>query len=153
MSKRLKRRIYDLCGLNNLSKEDRIRKANSILADYDYRQTICNQIVGASHKDIEKALKAIVTTKLSAEEQENAEIERDNPEKLHPEFKVKRTVKPTRLAFITDQKEINRLINASNEPLEEDAPKQHRDYPSYSKEEMSALLDGSYNPADFEDDR
>lgn len=153
MSKRLKRRIYDLCGLSNLSKEDKVKRANAILSDYDFRQSICNQVVGTSHRDIEKILKAIVITKLSAEEEENAELERDNPEKLHPELSIKRSVKPTKMVPITDQKEINWLINASNQPLEEDEPKQPRDYPSYSTEEINALLNGSYDPADFDNRR
>ena len=119
-----------------------MRKAHAILADSDLKQKICNQVVGASHKDIEKALKAVVATKApSAEEEEVAELERDHPEKLDPDIKLKRKVKPIKLIAITNQNEINKLINATSESLaskEEAARTDYVNYSSYSEEEMKA---------------
>jgi len=150
LSKRAKRKIHEVCGLNDLSREAKIRRASEILADSDLKQSICNQVVGTSHRDIEKVLKAIVTTKLSDEDELNAELEREQPEKLHPETKSSRKVQPIRMVAITNQKEITWLINASNEPLEQDDPKPILDRPSYSQEEINALLNSSYDPADFD---
>jgi hypothetical protein len=140
LSKRLKRRIHDVCGLNNLSREDRVRKASAILSDPEYKQKICNEITGASYRDIEKALKSIVATKLSEEDEEHAELERDHPEKLDPTIGRVRAVKPIRLAPVLDKKEVNWLINASNKPLAEDEPQRQKDYPSYSPAEIAELF-------------
>lgn len=137
MSKRLKRRIFDICGLTNLSREDKVRKANAILADSDLKQKVCNQIVGASHKDIEKALKAVVATKApSKEDEEAAELERDYPEKLDPDIKLGRKVKSLRLMAYTNQREINELINATNEPLVDRTEATSPNYSSYSENEI-----------------
>lgn len=137
MSKRLKRRIFDICGLTNLSREDKVRKANAILADSDLKQKVCNQIMGASHKDIEKALKAVAATKASSEEDEEAaELERDYPEKLDPDIKLGRKVKPLRLMAITNQREINELISATNEPLVDRTEAISPNYSSYSEDEI-----------------
>lgn len=139
MSKRLKRRILEVCGLANLGREEQVLKANSILADSDFKQKICNQIVGASHKDVVKALKAIATTKVSKEEEEYAELEQEQPEKLNPELTLGRRKKALKLAPITNQKEINELINATNEPLADEV-KPREKYSTYSFEEIQELV-------------
>ena len=146
MSKRLKRRIFDICGLNNLSREDKVRKANAILADSDYKQKICNEIVGASHRDVEKVLKAVATTKASREEQELAELEEDCPEKLNPELEpTLRKRKALRMTPVTNQREVNELINATSEPLE-DKPKKPKNVDFYSPEEIARIIAGNYGP-------
>lgn len=148
MSKRLKRRIFDICGLTNLGREAKLSKAKAILADPEFKQKICNQIVGASHRDIEKVLKSVLVTKLSKEEEEAAELERDCPEKLNPDIKLGRKKKKAKMVPVTDQREINWLINATNEPLE-DKLKAPTDYPCYSQAEMNAIIAGTYDPKDF----
>ena len=94
-------------------------------------------------------LKAIVASKFSAYEEEMAELEKEHPEKLNPGIGAIRKVKPTKMAPVTNQKEINELINASSAPLEEVRAKQLTDYANYSQEEINALLNCDYDPTKF----
>jgi hypothetical protein len=151
LSKRLKRRIHDICGLSNLSREDRVRKAQAILDDSDYKQKVCNQIVGASHRDVYKALKSIVdAVQLSPEQEEQAELERDHPEKLDPTEVAPRKSKPVKMVPVTDQREVTWLMNASTEPLKEEPRDAYDSGPGYSQEEIEALIAGSYDPTNFD---
>lgn len=139
MSKRLKRRILDICGLNNLSREEKVHKASAILADSDYKQKVCNQIMGASHRDVEKVLKAILVIKLSKEDEEIAELEMDCPDKLDPPTQMTRKKKLIKMVPLMDQREVTWLINATNKPLEGES-KTSDNYSIYSQDEISELI-------------
>lgn len=90
MSKRLKRRIQELCGLINLNREEKLRKANEILNSSELKQQICNQILGATFKDIERTMTAIMKERqLTEYQQEMLELEQEAPEKFDPEFEFK----------------------------------------------------------------
>lgn len=87
MSKRLKRRIHELCGLINLNRDEKIRKANEILNSSELKQSICNQILGTSFKDVERAMTAILKERqLTESQQEMLELEEEVPEKFDPDF-------------------------------------------------------------------
>lgn len=90
MSKRLKKRIQELCGLLNLKREERLRRANEILNSTELKQAICNQILGTTFKDVEKTMVGIINErKLTEEQQEQLELEKTNPEKFDVEFEFK----------------------------------------------------------------
>lgn len=155
MSKKLKRRIREACGIEFLgSKEEKRQRASEILNDAVEKQAICNQVLGASHKDIEKALKDVLAEKRSKQQITYEELEDEAPQKLDPEVENKRRYTPeaTRMVEMLDPKEINGLINESgaSKAIQEVYPERAPDsYGSYSFEEVAALLDNSYNPNDF----
>ena len=149
MSKRLKRRIKEICGLENISKEERIKRAQQILNDPAEKQALCNRLVGLSHRDIEKVLKDIVTERKSKQQEEYEELLNEVPEKLFPNevnFKQKSNVKVT---SVIDPDEIRGLIEATQRPLEDVVKKLDPAYSTYSFEEVAAILAGNYHPSMF----
>lgn len=156
MSKRLKRRIQEECGLSSLGKEERTRRVHEILDSTDEKQAICNKIAGVSFKDIEKALKDLISNKRSKEEQTRVELEEEVPYKLHPEMEVKsRPATANSLVPLLDQAEVNRLVNESvtSKATEQAAPVAPESYLTYSFEEVAALMACNYHPSMFKSRR
>lgn len=94
--------------------------------------------MGASYKDIEKALKAITVSKQTEEEEEIAELERDNPEKFNPDVFIGKK-KIAKLVPVINQREVNELINATSEPLVDEVRARER-HDTYSEDEIRDLL-------------
>lgn len=119
MSKRLKRRILELCGFTNLKREEKILKANEILRSPELKQSICNQILGSSFKDIERAMDSVLKERqLTESQQEMLELSQEVPEKfdLDFDFKLNNQVsdKKTETRYRTyTMEEINKLLAAS----------------------------------------
>jgi hypothetical protein len=154
LSKRLKRKIKELSGLDTLSKLDRTRRAKEILNDTAEKQLICNSVLGASFKDVEKVMKEVLNErKLSRHELEYEELLSDVPEKINPEIASlanNRQLNKTPMDLMLDQDEVNRLINESSTQIEDKLkPISEESYPTYSLEEVAALLEGNYHPSMF----
>jgi hypothetical protein len=151
LSKKLKRRIQDLCGLQSLSREDRLLKANEILNSNDLKQAICHQILGCTFKDIERAMTAVIKERHISEEQaEQLELESTMPEKydLELDFKVNKhasnNVQDVRYRAPT-RDEVARLIAASNAKYEPPTgPSYESDYPPMSRERCEQLVREHY---------
>lgn len=153
LSKRLKKRIQEVSGLINLSREDKARRALAILNDNEEKQRICNELLGTSFKDIEKALQEIVNSKKfsTKEQREEQEILEEFPEKIHGPVKPTVTKSPVKFEYLLDQDEVNRLIEASNAPIvDEVKPYVGVDYATYTAREVAALIEGDYDPARFQ---
>lgn len=153
LSKRLKKRIQEVCGLTNLSREDKARRALAILNDNEEKQRICNELLGTSFKDIEKTLQEIVSSKKfsTKEQREEQEILEEYPEKIHGPTKPTVNKSPVTMEYLLDQDEVNSLIDASNAPIiDEVSTQQDTNYPTYSQREVIALVDGNYDPAHFQ---
>jgi len=148
LTKRLKKRIREVCGLDSLSKEDRAIRIQEILDSTDEKQAICNQIVGTSFKDIEKALVSIKGKVSDAEE-----LAQEIPEKVYPEKQsFDREIRASNLVEVMDPKEVAWLVEQSTKPLEPIATPEtfnHTDYDTYSLEEVAALMDCNYHPSMF----
>lgn len=141
MSKRLKKRILEVCGLNNLNREDRAQKASAILNDSEYKQKICNEIIGISHRDIEKTLKGLLTARaISKEEEIYQELEEEQAEKLYPDSAPMRVKKQLKLVPLLNKSEVNELIHATNEPLEEVGHQKEKNNSFYSLEDVLKML-------------
>ncbi len=149
MSKRLKRRIQEICGLTSLKKEERAKRAQQILSDTNEKQAICHQIIGASYKDIEKALRSIVDDKRPSYEEE-FEQEHFQEEPVKPS-KPQRNVTTIPMEQLLDQDEVNALLSESSMSIVEQRSEytDRGDYETYSFEEVAALLEGTYHPAMF----
>lgn len=150
MSRRLKRKIRDLCQLDQLSKEERRAAATSLLHDNDAKQKLCNSVPGLSFKDIDRAMKDILSERQPTEE----ELERIAvPEKYDPPFLPgsKSGIKKMKYRTLTLE-EVQALIAASEAPFtpETESEKPNRQYPTWTLEETLALIDGTYDPNNFQ---
>ncbi len=150
MSKRLKRKIRELCNLDEMSKEERLIRAKEILNSTKEKQKLCNSMPGLTFRDIEKAMVAIMEERQpSAKELEELEERSLHPEKYEPQSISPSTGKPGEYRSLT-REEVARLIAASKEPCINVAPSTWTDdYPTYSAEEVAALMKGNYNPNMF----
>jgi len=135
-----------LCGLQNLSREERLSRANEILKDTDLKQSICHQILGCTHKDVEKSMLAVVNERQLTEEQvEQLELEEMAPEKFDPEitFKVNKSASnvPKEVRYGTYTREqVHALLNPPKtwDHREPDAPPTV--YPTMSREDCERLV-------------
>ena len=149
MTKRLKKRILEVCGFSNLSKEERAYKVEEILNSVEEKQAICNQVTGASFKDIKKALVAFRNEKTRLTEDEKLAIE--VPEKIYPEKTYSREVRSSNLVEILDPNEASYLIEQIRQSIAEAPLDKVPDtsYETYSFEEVAALIANNYHPSMF----
>lgn len=150
LSKKLKRRIQELCGFNDLEREERVIRANEILNSTDLKQSICHKILGTTFKDVERAMEAIIKEKqLTPEQREEAELRKSHPEKYEPEFDAdfefkvnkKAADAPKTSGYRTySREEVAELIAASKAPTPPPTPIERSSYPTYSKEQVRELL-------------
>lgn len=149
MSKRLKRKVRDLCGLDSLSKEDRLLRAKEILESTKIKQKMCNQMIGLTFKDIERAMTAVLEERQPTErEQEELELRELAPEKFEP-FIPQIDRPPAREVSYRPmtREECAWLLAQSNKPIEkEPAAETNYNYKTYTREEVQALLRGDYDP-------
>ena len=70
MAKKLKKKVEELCGLEDLQWEERRAKAESILASSERKQELCNQLQGLSFRELEKVLKSVIAERQVKEVEE-----------------------------------------------------------------------------------
>lgn len=133
LSKRLKRKIYKLCGLTDLGREEQARRAAEILSSPEIKQKICNQNAGLSPKDIDNALKTIV----DEEDIEDAYVESFDYMPVD-----KRQTTKIRLKYMLDKEESSRLTSVSETSIlaDKEQPFRPKNYPTYSLNEAIALI-------------
>jgi hypothetical protein len=68
LSKKLKKKIEDLCGLANLDWESRQERAEQILANNDWKQQLCNELQGLSFRELERYLSGVLSERQKKEE-------------------------------------------------------------------------------------
>lgn len=151
LSKRLKKRIQEVCGLTNLSRDDKVRKARLILDNLEEKQRICNELLGTSFKDIEQTLQEIIDSKKFSTKEQRVEQEllHEVPEKIHGYVKSTPTTALI-LEYLLDKEEVRLLIEASSAPYVdplETIPSVN--YATFSPEEVSNLVDGNYDHTRF----
>ena len=145
LSKKLKRRIQELCGLSDLSQEDRLVRAEEILSSNELKQSISNEILGVTFKDIERAMRSVIAEKRpSREEQDQLELELAAPEKFEEPaplpFKSKKPVKKKYTRPLT-QEEVTTLIEASKEQVKLERPPRSLDYHTYTHEQIQGMVE------------
>ncbi len=156
MSKRLRKRIRELCGLEGLERAKRRKKAQEIIDSTDLKQRLCNKVNGLSFRDIEKAMSNVLKeNKPTAEEVEEEELRRVAPQKLDPVAKkdpltlVNKKIKSKALT----REEAYRLVLASDPPVEQDySPPSFISgkHEMWSQEEVQAIVIGNYNHTHFQ---
>lgn len=68
MSKKLKKKIEELCGLVGLDWEARQERAEQILRSNSWKQQLCNELQGLSFRDLEQHLQGVATERQKKEE-------------------------------------------------------------------------------------
>lgn len=150
LSKKLKRRITELCGFQQLSREERLSRATEILNSNELKQAICHKILGASFKDIDKVMTAIINERqLTPDQEDEIELQEIAPEKFEPkfdpdlEFKLnKKAADPSgsmRYEPYT-REEVAALIEATNAPYESPPGMECRKYGTYTREQVAKLM-------------
>lgn len=122
-----------------------------MLRDVEFKQKLCNSVIGLSHKDIDEVLMSVLKgRKLSKEAQMEQSLRDEVPEKLNPEIKSTRLVKRLTLEYILDKEEAALLVAASEQPIiHEPKPIDPTSYATYSSREVEALTEGNYDPNNF----
>ncbi len=68
LSKKLKKKIEEICGLKDLAWEARQDRANQILASSEWKQSVCNDLIGLSFRQLEQVLQGIATERQKKED-------------------------------------------------------------------------------------
>ena len=118
-------------------------RAAEILNSPELKQAICNQILGASFKDVEKAMESLLENRQPDRDEE----ETDEPivpsqstiNAIIPKKKVESRYRPPTRA------EVQALLEASRAPIVPDEGlKMPKDYPTLSREEAERLVREHY---------
>jgi len=151
LTKRLKRRVMEACGLSDLGREDRILLAQEIIESSDLKQQICNDVDGLSFRDIEKVLSEILKSKAERSSKKDKRKSKDTNEQdfdsesidLPEEEPVAIVRKKLKLQYLIDQDEVNLLIEASlAPPVVKSTISTEARYDTYTQRECNDLLSG-----------
>ena len=109
-----------MCGFPTLSREERIVRANEILSSTELKQHICHEILGCTHKDVEKIMTGVLKERQVTEAQQDLlDLEEMEPDKFDPEI----------------QFAISKVISAT--------PSKDIRYSTYSREQVAKLMAAS----------
>lgn len=68
MSKKLKKKIEEICGLKDLAWEVRQARATQILESSEWKQSICNELIGLSFRELEQTLSGVASERQKKED-------------------------------------------------------------------------------------
>jgi hypothetical protein len=146
LSKKLKNKVKELCGFSGLNKEERSLRAYEILNSKEEKQFICSQILGCTHKDIDKIMNSIVQERALTDAQiEQIEMQKYAPEKIDPDYFRSGIEKKNILYTMISEKECLELMKQSLHSKAEDKTEldSDLDYSTYSEEEVYKLINNS----------
>lgn len=83
MSKKLKKKIEEICGLHGLDWETRQNRAGQILASPEWKQSLCNELLGLSFRELERTLNGIVSERLNKEDSYQRKLDLYNEGKIN----------------------------------------------------------------------
>jgi len=72
----MKKKIEEMCGLADLDWEARQDKANEILSSTEWKQQLCNDLIGLSFRDLEQVLSGIASERQKREDSCNEKLKR-----------------------------------------------------------------------------
>ena len=151
MSKRLRKRIRELCRLETLDRAERRLRAQSILDSTQFKQRLCNRVPGLSFKDIERTmLNILADTQPTKEEIAEKELKRIAPQKFDPDIEIKLLRKTKKITYRElTREEARKLVEASSIPVVSEISHHQAEYSTYTHEEVQALMDCNYDPHEF----
>lgn len=82
MSKKLKKKIEEICGLHGLDWETRQNRAGQILASPEWKQSLCNELLGLSFRELERTLQGIASERLNKEDSYQRKLDLYNAGKI-----------------------------------------------------------------------
>lgn len=82
MSKKLKKKIEEICGLRGLDWETRQDRASQILASKKWKDSICNDLQGLSFRDLERTLNGILSERQKKEDSYQRKLDLYNKGKI-----------------------------------------------------------------------
>jgi hypothetical protein len=136
--------------LVNLNREEKLLRANEIINKTELKQAICNEILGCTHKDVERAMISVINERILTEEQkEQLELEKHAPQKFDPdiEFPIQKKLngnfKQSQYRTLTLE-ETQALLATNNKPVEEKPKTQSTNYHTYSREEVERMVREHY---------
>jgi hypothetical protein len=125
-----------VCGFAHLSNEHKLKRAHEILNDYKLKQDICNYILGASFKDVDKAMRSIIADRNppdDLDDMENVEYKSFTKNDIGvSDLPVTKTSKYK----VLSEEETRALIAKGNAPVVEPPHKVTRYYETYSQEQV-----------------
>jgi hypothetical protein len=83
LSKKLKKKIEEICGLHGLDWETRQNRAGQILASSEWKQSLCNELLGLSFRELERTLNGIVSERLNKEDSYQRKLDLYNEGKIN----------------------------------------------------------------------
>ena len=136
--KRLRKKIREICGLEDLGHDEMLDRAAELIDNYDFKQDLCLKYAGLTHKDIERTLAAVLKSRRPK-----------NQDSVPSPVKIETPKKKVHYKTLT-REETRKLIEMSNKPIEtkkaEPSKVQHR---HWTREEVAALVRGDYHPDKF----
>jgi len=70
LAKKLKKKIEEICGLLGLDSEARQTQAKAILASSEWKQQLCNELIGLSFRELEHTLNSVASERHFKDENE-----------------------------------------------------------------------------------
>lgn len=145
LGKRLRKKIREACGLEELSKDEKKQRASEIIDDYDYKQSICIKYPGVTHKDIDRTMRGVLANKQPEKTEEEL-----HPEKYGLDSQDAPWKRSGPCLYTTPTKEeVQWLIEQSKKPVVSKEQKHNVEARGYSREEVAALMAGDYHPGKF----
>jgi hypothetical protein len=74
LAKKLKKKIEEACGLTSLDWEARQERATQILANLNWKQKLCNELLGLSFRELERILIGIANERQKKEDSYNQKL-------------------------------------------------------------------------------
>ena len=68
MAKKLKKKIEEMCGLIGIGWEARQERANQILASPEWKQQLCNDLIGLSFRELDHVLTSVANERQKKED-------------------------------------------------------------------------------------
>jgi hypothetical protein len=152
LTKKAKKRIRELCGLEGLSRTDRAVRSKELLEDDELKQFICHRLLGTTFRDIDKVLKEeIAASKIKSEEESiYEEMEFSQPEKLDPDhLPTKRKHKAVKRGYYTPEETLKLIEADSNKKWMAAVSKPREITSTWTPEEMWALINCCYDLRNF----
>ena len=128
MSKKLKKKIAEITGLNGLDWEARQERATKILASPEWKQQLCNELIGLSFRELERYLTGVATEREKKEESYERKLE------AYRTGQFSKPPKPMRRDF------------AGSKPKASNAPNKHRSGDAYKPRTLKEILAQVYAP-------
>ena len=134
-----------MCGFKDLNREKKLIRANEIINSTELKQTICNQILGTTFKDVERAMISVIDERQITEvQQEELDLQNIAPHKFD-DFEIKIAKKIPAKAFYPRYREFTleetvALLALNDVPVKPVVKAEPTEYQTYSREKVEEFM-------------